>query len=165
MNAAAEIPGGPASGGPGVIRGVGKCFLLLLVSAGMWGFAWIYHTAREVGEDGRGKDDTSPGLRVVGLAIPIVNWFVVYFSWRDIEKYCKQVGARDFPLVLYFILSFIPIVNYVIAVMVQNKMNDAFQAGYNGQARDAPMYTIDWVTIVLGILVWAGVIGVNIALN
>ncbi len=158
MSANPAIPG-PAGAGPGVIRSVGRCFLSLLVSGGLWGAAWIYHTAREVGEDGRGKEDTSPGLRVVGMFIPIVNWFVLYFSWRDIEKYCKQVGTSDFPLVLYFIGSFIPIVNIILYIVVQGKMNDAFRAGSGGQAQNAPMYAIDWVTIVLGfVFIVAGVV-------
>jgi hypothetical protein len=163
VSANPAIPG-PAGAGPAVIRSIGRCFLSLLVSGGLWGVAWIYHTAREVGEDGRGKEDTSPGLRVVGAFIPIVNWFVLYFSWRDIEKYCKQVGAPDFPLVLYFIGSFIPIVNIILYVVVQGKMNEAFRVGSGGQAQDAPMYTIDWVTIVLGFvfIVLAVVIGISV---
>jgi hypothetical protein len=37
-----------ATGETAVLRGVGRCILLLIVSFGLWGFAWIYHTTKEV---------------------------------------------------------------------------------------------------------------------
>ena len=33
---------------PRVIRSVGRCILLLIVSGGFWGIAWMYHTTKEV---------------------------------------------------------------------------------------------------------------------
>ena len=163
MNASADVALGGATQQFATRRSVGKCILLLIVSGGLWGLAWVYHTGKEVAQQGLGKSDASPGLRAFGFLIPIVNYFVLYFSWRDIEHFCKEKGTRDFPLVLYFILTIIiPFVAIFTYISVQGKMNDAWDAAAGGQAAEAPMETIDWVTVGIGILLWIGVIAISV---
>ena len=165
MNASADVALGGTGQQLATKRSVGKCILLLIVSGGLWGLAWVYHTAKEVAQQGLGKD-ANPALRAIGMVIPIVNLFILYFSWSDIEGFCKKVGSRDFPLVLYFILTiFIPFAAIFTYISVQGKMNDAFDAASGGQATEAPMETIDWVTVAIGILVLVGVIGLSVGLN
>ena len=38
---------------------------------------------------------------------------------------------------------------------MQSRMNQAHKAATNGQATDAPMQTIDWVCVAIGIAFWA----------
>ena len=163
MNASADVALGGGGQQFATRRSVGKCILLLIVSAGLWGLAWVYHTGKEVAQQGLGNSDANPGWRAVGFLIPIVNYFILYFSWRDIEKFCKKVGSKDFPLVLYFILTIIiPFVAIFTYISVQGKMNDAFDAASGGQAAEAPMETIDWATVAIGILLWIGVIAIGV---
>ena len=165
MNASADVALGGGGQQFATKRSVGKCILLLIVSGGLWGLAWVYHTAREVAQQGLGKD-ANPVLRAVGMLIPIVNLFILYFSWHDIENFCKKVGSRDFPLVLYFILTiFIPFAAIFTYISVQGKMNDAFDTASGGQATDAPMETIDWVTVAIGLVFIVGAIAVSVAAN
>ena len=53
---------------------------------------------------------------------------------------------------LTILLSFPAIFTYPI---VQSRMNQAHMAATNGQATKAPMQTIDWVFVGLGIAYWA----------
>jgi hypothetical protein len=141
----------PAAEAPAVIRSVGRCFLLLLVSFGLWSIAWIYHTTKDVSP--KVTDKSSPGLRAFGWIIPIVNYVVLYLTWRDVEHFTKKAGTKDFALALYFILTIlIPFVAIFTYWSVQNKMNAAWEAETGGTAVHAPMEAIDWVTVVLGLL-------------
>ena len=85
---------------PRVIRSVGRCILLLIVSGGFWGIAWMYHTTKEVSSK---VNNPAPGatFRAIMTFIPIANLVVLFLSWRDIENYCKRARSEDFPMVLF----------------------------------------------------------------
>lgn len=152
MTTETAVPAPATIGGsPAVIRSVGKCFLLLLVSFGLWAFAWIYHTAAEVSPEA--DENASPIWRTIGFAIPIVNLVVLFLSWRDVDNFLKKSGAKDFHVVLFFLLTiFIPFAAIFTYIIVQNRLNDGWEAATGGQATHAPMYTVDWVFVLVG---WA----------
>ncbi|MBE2315585.1 hypothetical protein DVA67_006335 [Solirubrobacter sp. CPCC 204708] len=138
-----------------VIRSVGRCFLLLLVSGGLWAFAWIYHTTREVSNKVN-NPAPSPAFRTVMYVVPIANYVMWLLAWKDIEEYCKRARSEDFPMVLFFILTLILGFPGIFTFpIVQSRMNQAHRAATNGQATNAPMQTIDWVFIALGLVFWA----------
>jgi hypothetical protein len=134
-----------------VIRSVGRCIALLILSWGFWGFAWVYHTTKDVSP--RVNRPTSPAARAWMYAVPILNLFVLYWCWRDIEEYTKRSRAQSFDLLLWFLLSilvgFVALYSYP---MVQSRLNDAHRAATNGTAENAPMKSIDWIMIAVG---WA----------
>ncbi len=145
-------PPPPGPGNPAVIRSVGRCILLLIFSFGLWSFAWMYHTAKEVSSRVR-QPPPSPGVRAALYVIPIVNYVMWFFSWQEIEDYCKRTRSQDFPLVLFFVLTLlVPFAAVFTMPIVQSRMNDAHRAATNGAATNAPMETIDWVFLILGIL-------------
>ncbi len=150
MTTETAVPAPSTIGGsPAVIRSVGKCFLLLLVSFGIWGFAWIYHTAAEVSPEAGEK--SSPIWRTIGFTIPIVNLVVLFLSWRDIDNFLKKHGAKDFHVVLFFVLTiFIPFAAIFTYIIVQNRLNAGWETATGGAATDAPMQTIDWVFLLAG---------------
>ncbi len=75
-------------------------------------------------------------------------WF---FAWQEIEDYCKRARTQDFPMVLFWILTFFfGIVGLYTYPVVQMRLNDAHRAATNGQATDAPMRAADWIAIVVG---------------
>lgn len=134
---------------PAVIRSVGKCVGLLLLSFGLWAFAWVYHTADEVSPAAGEK--ASPPLRMIGLLLPLVNIVVLYLSWRDVDTFLKKSGAKDFHVVLFLLLTiFIPFAGIFTYVIVQNRLNDGWAAATGGQATDAPMQPIDWIFVLAG---------------
>jgi uncharacterized membrane protein YidH (DUF202 family) len=132
------------------VRSVGRCFLLLLVSFGLWSFAWMWHTTNEVS---RQRDPSvSAGLRTFLVAIPIGNWIVTYQAWDDINEYCERYGVPGFNVALYLVLSIVvPFASIFTFISVQNKMNDAHVARLGGNPPRAPMSTADWVTVGIGL--------------
>jgi hypothetical protein len=137
-----------------VIRGVGRCIALQIFSFGLWSFAWMYHTTKEVSSKVK-QPPPSPGLRAFLYVIPIVNLIMWFMAWQDIEEYTKRAGSRDFPMVVFWVLTFIfGIVGVYTLPTVQSRMNDAHRAATNGQATEAPMEAIDWVFLVIGLLFW-----------
>ena len=152
MTTEAALPTPPSAsvgGSPAVIRGLGKCFLLLFFSFGLWAFAWIYHTADEVSP--AAGEEASPPLRMVGFLIPLVNIFVLFLSWRDIDNFLKKNGAKDFHVVLFLLLTiFIPFAAIFTYIIVQNRLNDGWKAATGGQATEAPMQPIDWIFLLAG---------------
>ncbi len=145
-------PAAATAGETAVLRGVGRCILLLIVSFGLWTFAWMYHTTKEVSARVR-QPPPSAGLRTFLYAIPIVNLVMWFFAWQDIEEYCKRTGSRDFPMIAFWILTFFfGIVGLYTYPVVQSRLNDAHRAATQGRATTAPMQAADWIAIGVG---WA----------
>jgi hypothetical protein len=148
----------PATSNPAVIRSVGRCFVLLLFSFGMWSFAWMYHTTKEVSSQVK-QPPPSPGLRTFLYVIPIANYVMWFSAWSDIEDYCKRANSRDFPStmlwILTFFFSFVGLYSYPTA---QSRMNEAHRAATGGRATNARMETVDWIFLILGLLVWGLVV-------
>lgn len=137
-----------------VIRSVGRCILLLVVSFGLWSFAWMYHTTKEVSSKVN-QPPPSPALRSVLMLIPIVNYVFMYMAWNDIEKYTQATRSRTFSTVLWFVLTLlIPFVALYSYPMIQSRMNEAHMTATNGQATKAPLETIDKVLVGIGAAFW-----------
>src|SRR4029079_8380409 len=84
---------------------------------------------------------------------------MIFMAWQDIDNYAKRVRAQDFNVALFFVLSIlVPFAALFTYPIVQSRMNDAHRAATQGHARDAPMETIDWVCLILGILLFVGYI-------
>lgn len=151
MAAPGYPPPGAAVNNPAVLRSPAKCFLLLLLSGGLWSFAWVYHTTKEVSTRVR-PGVPGPGARAALYLIPIYNLVLLFQMWEDIDNYAKRARSQDFNVVLFFVLSLlIPFAACFTYPMVQSRMNDAHRAATNGAATDAPMETIDWVFVGIGL--------------
>lgn len=146
--------GASAVTGPKVLRSIGSCFGWLLLSFGLWSFAWIHSTLSEIG-DATGKD-TNATLKTVLWAIPIVNLFVLYFAWRDVDEFIESTGESGFSVILYTLLTiFIPFAAVFTYISVQSKLNAAWTRATGGAAQSAGLGTLGLVTVLLGILAWA----------
>jgi hypothetical protein len=138
-----------------VIRSVGRCILLLIASGGLWSFAWMYHTTKEVSNKVN-NPAPSPTFRSLMMIVPIANLVMLFLSWKDIEEYCKRARSQDFPMVLFFLLTILLSLPALFTYpIVQSRMNQAHMAATNGQATKAPMQTIDWVMVGIGLAFWA----------
>jgi len=139
----------PPTYNPAVIRSVWRCFWCLFLSGGLWGFAWIYHTTKEVTPHVR-QGAQSPGARAALFLIPIYNLVLLYQMFEEINDYCQRTRSQDFNVVLFFILSIFGF-GFITYPLVQMRLNDAHRAATNGAAQQAPMETIDWVFVGIGI--------------
>lgn len=145
--------GGAAVGAPKVLRSPGSCFGWLLLSFGLWGFAWIHDNLSEVG--GALGRDTQPTLKTVLYIVPIVNIFVLYFTWKDVNEFIESTGENGFSPILYVILNFIPIVNIFIYISVQSKLNAGWMRGTNGTAQPAELSSLGKILVIVGAVFWA----------
>lgn len=155
MNVAAMPPEAAFGGAPtnATLRSPGKCFLLLLASFGLWGFAWINDTLKDI-EKATGKD-TQAALRTVLYIIPIVNIYSLYVTWKDVNEFVESSGIQGFNVVLFVVFSFIPFLNIYAFITVQSKLNEAWGKRSGGIATDAPLSQLGKVLVIIGALFWA----------
>lgn len=153
--------GAAPAGGPKVVRSVGSCAGWLILSFGLWGFAWIYNTLTEIGDAMR--KDTNATLKTVLFLVPIVNLFVLYFVWKDVDEFVEGTGEQGFSVILYTLLTiFIPFAAIFTYISVQNKLNAAWMRASNGSAQKADLGTLGMVTVVIGVIFWVLYIGIFI---
>jgi hypothetical protein len=92
---AAIAPAAPTTGGTGpkgkVRSPVGSWFLVL-ITLGIYGLFWYYNTNREL-RDYDSRIVVSPGLAVLALLVPIVNWFSVYNTGKRIRQAQQIAGV------------------------------------------------------------------------
>src|SRR3954451_20925451 len=61
----------------GKVRSPVGCWLLVVITLGIYGLFWYHHTNREL-RDFDSSIVVKPGLAVLALFIPIVGWFSIY---------------------------------------------------------------------------------------
>lgn len=162
MNASASPEaafGGAPAGGPKVLRSIGSCFGWLLLSFGLWGAAWVYNNLNEIGD--ATQKDTNATLKTVLYFVPIVNLFVLYFVWKDVDEFVEGTGEQGFSVILYTLLTiFIPFAAIFTYISVQNKLNAAWGRATNGTAQKADLGTFGMITVVIGAIFWVFYIGI-----
>lgn len=135
-----------------------------IISLGIYGFYWFFVTRKQVTEEVGGKDQV--GLQTVGLIVPILNIFILYWLFRDIDKLHRQAGLSGFPalplavtpLVISIItriipkLSIIGLANLVVYGFVVSKLNEYWDKKTDGKAENAPV-TGSEIAVVVGGLV------------
>ncbi len=84
-----------------VIRVVG----LHLVTSGLYGFYWFYAAREKL--KGILQADDNVGLQTVGLIVPVLQAFIIYWLFRDINKARQQVSLPTFPAGWYVVLPYI----------------------------------------------------------
>lgn len=157
MSISQEPPGGWESPIPltavdtyGVKFSHKRAWGLTIATAGVWSGWWL-HTARRRldAELGDGRDDAL--LHTVLYFVPIANYFVLYWLWRDLDVLRQRVGLKPMRVAGY-VLGAIPLVP-VFFGMVLNRYNEYWDARFEGQAVDAPVGTGEKVAIALGLVV------------
>ncbi len=134
-----------------VKRPGGRCWGFSLASFGLWNYFWFFTYRRLLdGELGDGRDDAV--LHTLGLLVPVLNFFVVYWLWRDLNLLRRNVGLAPFPDVAYVAGSiFLAPVFFTLA---NTHLNEYWDARSRGHATDAPATTIEKVVIAVGALFW-----------
>ena len=157
-----KLPPGPASSGPAsspapasaatgdpwaVKRSLGRCWGSAVLSFGLWQFFW-FHNYRNLldGEMGERRDDAL--LHTFGLLVPILNYFIIYWLWRDLDILRRRVGLPEFPVGLYLVGAiFLAPVAYSFA---NQRLNEYWEVRSQGHATDAPVTTGEKIFIGIG---------------
>jgi hypothetical protein len=134
-----------------VKRGLGRCIGFSALSFGAWSFYWFYVNRRLLdGELAQGRDDAL--LHTLGLFVPVLNVFITYWLWRDLNALRRRIGLPEFPVVPYTVGAiFLAPVFYCI---VLSEVNEYWNVRLPGWAREAPVTTAEKVVIGIGIGIW-----------
>jgi hypothetical protein len=145
-----------------VKRGLGRAWGFSVLSFGIWGYWWFYVYRKLIdGESGAGRDDAV--LHTVGLFVPILNFFILYWLWRDISTLRTRVGLSEFPAGGYVAgaIFLAPVVYSFVLV----KLNEYWDVRTQGLATEAPVSTGEKVAVGIGaafLVLWVLLILVGI---
>jgi hypothetical protein len=134
-----------------VKHGFGRAIGFSVLSFGAWPFYWFYVNRKLLdAEMGQGRDDAL--LHTLGLLVPVLNVFITYWLWRDLNALRLRVGLPEFPALPYAVgAAFLAPVFYCI---VLQEVHDYWDARLRGFARDAPVTTAEKVIVGIGIGIW-----------
>jgi len=130
---------------------LGRAFGFSALSFGLWTFYW-FHRNRTLldGETGRGRDDAT--LHTLGLLVPVLNAFIVYWLWRDLDELRRRYGLAEFPVVPFVIGAvFLP---WIFYALVLPKVNEFWDVRTAGMAVDAEVSTVEKVLLGVGGALW-----------
>jgi hypothetical protein len=138
-----------------VKRPLGRTFGFTVLSLGGYAYYWFYVTRKQLdGEVADGRDDAV--LHTLGLLVPVLNFFVTWWLWRDLNFLRVRVGLTEFPAIAYLIGSiFLAPVFYSL---VLNRVNEYWDVRTQGLATDAPVTAAEKLIVGLGAAVLALVV-------
>ncbi len=76
----------------GKVRSPIGCWLLTFVTLGIYGLVWYHHTNKELRDYDSGIV-VNPGLAVLSLFVPIVNWVSIYNTGKRIAQAQGTAGV------------------------------------------------------------------------
>jgi hypothetical protein len=131
----------PGAGTTAKIRNPLGVLALGLITLGIYHVFWWYFINREMADLGRANRRAELGdnpimsvLAVTIGALIIVPLFVSF--WRTLKRIETSqnlvLGSNNLAVVLAFILGLIPLVNLIVAPLMQSNLNQVWEAG--GQA-------------------------------
>ena len=108
------------------------------------------------------------GTRTGLFWVPILNWVITYWSWRDTRRFADSAGVKSYSPGLFIggyvalqLISIIPVLAwtsllaFAFPVIVQKKLNESWRRHEPTRARTAPMMQADWITLGIGLALWA----------
>jgi hypothetical protein len=132
--------------------GLGRAWGFSVLSFGLWPGFWL-HRQRKLfdGELAQGQDDAV--FHTVGLFIPILNVFVLYWFYRDLDELRRRAGLGGVSVVGYVLGGvFAAPIAYSIAL---GRVNELWDARTQGLAVESPMTTGEKVVVAVGAGMWA----------
>ena len=122
-----------------------------IITWGVWAVWWLHTTRQRFdAELGDGRDDALKHTLL--YFVPIANYFVIYWLWRDMNVLRRRVGLPGFPVAGYVLGAIL--LAPVFFTLALNRHNEYWDARFPGQAVDAPIGTGEKVAIALGIVVF-----------
>ncbi len=130
-----------------VKRPLGRVWGYSVVSLGLYGYGWFYVQRRLLdGEQGFVRDDAT--LHTLGLLVPILNLFVIFWLWRDLNALRQRFGLPEFPAVAYLVGSIF--LAPVFFSLVVNRLNEYWDVRTHGLATAGDLNGFEKATVVIG---------------
>ena|SRR5436190_11679846 len=133
----------PGAGSQAKVRNPVGILLLSFITLGIYGIFWWYFINREMADLGRANNESklgdNPVLSVIAVTLGglvIIPALVSHYrTLKRIETAQNVVlGSNNFSPVLLFIVSFIPLVNLVVAPLMQSNLNQVWERGSEAPA-------------------------------
>ena len=131
--------------------GLGRAWGFSALTWGLWTGYWLHRNRKLFdGELAQGRDDA--WFHTIGLFIPILNVFVLYWLYRDLDELRRRAGLGGISVPLYVVGAVFaaPIV-YSIAL---GHVNELWDVRTGGLAVDAPRTTGETVVLAVGAAFW-----------
>lgn len=139
------------SGTYGVKFSQRRAWGLSIVTWGVWAVWWLHATrGRFDAELANGRDDALKHSLL--YFVPIANYFVIYWLWRDLDILRQRVGLPSMPVVGYVLGAVV--LAPVFFTIVLNRYNEYWDARLEGRALRAPVTTSEKVAIAIGVVVF-----------
>ncbi len=122
-----------------------------VLSFGLYTFYWFYATRKEVSRE-LGTDDDA-ALQTAGLLVPVLNWVITYWLWRDINRLRARVGLPEFSIPLYLVLSILGLMVIFYALVVSH-LNEYWDQRTGGRATDTVITRNEKLVVAAGALLW-----------
>ncbi len=97
-------------------RGIGKLYLLIIITLGIYAIYWFIKTKREINEN---YNESIPTCWF--LIIPIAN---IYWLFRFTEVFVKRVRQKDDVAIYFILFLFVGIITPYVVQSELNKLAD-----------------------------------------
>lgn len=146
-----------------VKRSVARVILLSIVTMGLYGFYWFYASRVQMTKE-LGTNDNA-GWQTVGLIVPILNFFITYWLWRDIDIAQRKVGLAGFSaggflgvVIAAGVLGWIPFIGWALSIgavivyaMVVSKLNEYWDKKTGNKAVEAKIQGGELIVVIVGV--------------
>ena len=125
---------------PAVRRSYLRVVGFSILSLGLYTLYWFYVTRKQLTRE-LGTQDQA-GLQTLGLVVPILNFFITHWLWRDISLLRSRVGLEPFDVAPYTaanVVSALFGLQFVVYLLILEKLNHYYDRSRGGRASDAPV--------------------------
>ena len=131
--------------------GLGRAWGFTLLSFGLWTAFWLHRTRKLFdGELGHGRDDAV--FHTVGMFVPVLNVFVVYWLYRDLDALRVRAGLPGIEVTGYVIGAVF--LAPVVYSLILGKFNEFWDVRTQGLATEAAVTTPEKVLMAGGVGLW-----------
>jgi hypothetical protein len=135
----------------GVKYSLGRAWGFSVLSLWLWTAYWLHGTRKLFdGELGHGRDDAM--FHTVGVFVPVLNVFVLYWLYRDLDELRRRAGLTGIPVAAYVVgaIFALPVI-YSIALL---KVNEYWDSRTQGLATEASVTSREKVVLAVGAALW-----------
>lgn len=123
-----------------------RVLVLNLVSLGFYSVYWFYQVRKQIFTEQK-NSSSSAGLHTLGLVVPILNWFILYWLYKDLAVIAKQQGREVSALLLFLLTFFVGAIGQILA---QEELNKYWDAKSGGKATAAKVTAAEVIVSLLG---------------
>jgi hypothetical protein len=130
---------------------LGRAWGYSVLSFMLWPSYWLYVNRRLLdGEVGRGRDDAL--LHTLGLFVPVLNGFILYWLYRDLDEIRRRIGLPGLSVAGYVAGGIVAApIAYSIAL---GQVNEYWDLRTQGLATEAPTTNGEKAVLAVGLSMW-----------